>query len=122
MDTTNPEATDWVAVCPADDLEPWWGEACLVAGRQIALFALPDGRIFAVAHHDPRTGAPVMARGIVGSKGDRVTVASPLYKEVYDLATGECLSGSPHVLATFATLVADGVLHVAVAVRERLAA
>ena len=33
-----------------------------------------------------------------------MTVASPLYKEVYDLATGECLSGSPHVLAIFATL------------------
>ena len=43
-------------------------------------------------HHDPHTGAPVMARGIVGSRGDRPTIASPLHKQVYDLGTGECFS------------------------------
>ncbi len=40
--------------------------------------------------------ANVIARGIVGTvgtgRGHRDTVASPMYKQVFDLATGECLT------------------------------
>ena len=32
-----------------------------------------------------------MLAGIVGSRGDDATVASPMYKQVFDLRTGECL-------------------------------
>ena len=40
---------------------------------------------------DPYSGASVLSRGIVGSRQDAPTVASPMYKQVFDLRTGACL-------------------------------
>jgi nitrite reductase (NADH) small subunit len=104
--------TGWHRVCAVEDLEPAWGEAALIAGRQVALFRTVSGEVFAVAQEDPATGAHVMARGITGSRGSRPTLASPLHKQVYDLATGECL-GSPELhLPTFGTRIAGGYIEV----------
>lgn len=102
----------WHRVCLVDDLEPAWGEAALVAGRQIALFRTGPAEVFAVAHEDPATGAHVMARGILGSRGTRPTIASPLHKEVYDLETGECFGNAELRLDTFATRIADGYVEI----------
>ena len=82
----------WHRVCPVDELELAWGEAALIAGRQVALFRTAPTEVFAVAQQDPATLANVMARGIIGSRGSRPTIASPLHKEVYDLETGECFT------------------------------
>jgi nitrite reductase (NADH) small subunit len=102
----------WVALCRVDELEPLWGEAALVGDRQFALFLIPDGRLYAVSNQDPATGSFVLSRGIVGSKGDRPTIASPLHKEVYDLETGECY-GSPELsLPTFPVRVLEGIVQV----------
>jgi nitrite reductase (NADH) small subunit len=89
-----------------------WGEAALVAGRQIALFRTGGRQVFAVGQADPATRAHVMARGIVGSRGVRPTIASPLHKEVYDLATGECLGSPGPVLPTYATRLVGGFVEV----------
>jgi nitrite reductase (NADH) small subunit len=102
----------WHRVCAVDDLEPAWGEAALVAGRQVALFRTGPSEVFAVAHEDPATGAHVMARGILGSKGARPTIASPLHKEVYDLETGECFTTPGLRLAAYSTRVTDGFVEV----------
>jgi len=102
----------WQRVCLVDDLEPAWGEAALVAGRQIALFRTGTDEVFAVAHQDPATGAHVMARGILGSRGNRPTIASPLHKEVYDLETGACFSTPGLSLATFSTRITDGYVEI----------
>ena len=102
----------WHRVCLVDDLEPAWGEAALVAGRQIALFRTGPAEVFAVAHEDPATGAHVMARGILGSRGARPTIASPLHKEVYDLETGECFSTPGLSIAAFSTRVVDGFVEI----------
>jgi nitrite reductase (NADH) small subunit len=104
--------TTWVSVCRLDQLEPLWGEAALVDGEQIALFLLPDGSLYAVSNEDPATGSCVMSRGIVGSKGDRHTIASPLHKQVYDLETGECFTNPDLSLRTVPVRVVDGDVHV----------
>nr|WP_201469792.1 nitrite reductase small subunit NirD [Microbacterium hydrocarbonoxydans] len=80
-----------VRVCSLDDLETERGRAALIEGEQVALFLLPDGTVHAVDNLDPFSGAHVISRGIVGSRGDAPTVASPLHKQVFDLRTGECL-------------------------------
>lgn len=103
---------DWVEACTVHDLEPSWGEAVLLRARQVALFLLSPLEIYAVAHEDPHTGAPVIARGIVGSRGERPTVASPLHKEVYDLGTGECYTNPDLALRTFRTRVVGGMIEV----------
>jgi nitrite reductase (NADH) small subunit len=81
----------WTAVCGCDDLLPERGVAALVGGEQVALFRAFDGTLYAIGNQDPFTGAFVMSRGIVGTKGDVPTVASPLHKQVFDLRTGVCL-------------------------------
>lgn len=104
--------TAWVRACRVDDLEPSWGEAVLLRMRQIALFLVGPKEVYAVDHADPAGGAAVMARGIVGSRGDRVTLASPLHKEIYDLGTGECFSDPSLLLRTFRTRIIGGFIEI----------
>lgn len=103
-------------VCALDRLVPERGAAVLVHGHQVALFRVVDrGRdhVYAVSHHDPFSEANVMARGIVGSSGDRVTVASPMYKQVFDLATGACLTEPDVRLPVWRTRIEEGSVYVA---------
>jgi nitrite reductase (NADH) small subunit len=81
----------WTPVCALDQLEPERGVAALVDGRQVAVFRTWDDVVHAVDHLDPFCGVHVIARGIVGTRGDAPTVASPMYKQVFDLRTGVCL-------------------------------
>ena len=78
-------------ICRYDDLLPERGVAALVRGRQVAVFRTYDGAVYALDNRDPFSGANVLSRGIVGSRGDVPTVASPMYKQVFDLRTGACL-------------------------------
>ncbi|MDT4923445.1 MAG: nitrite reductase small subunit [Pseudonocardiales bacterium] len=48
--------------------------------------------LYAINNHDPFSGQCVLSRGIVGSRGDAPTVASPLYKQVFELRTGRCVT------------------------------
>jgi nitrite reductase (NADH) small subunit len=82
---------NWMHVCPLDDLEVERGRAALVGHEQVALFLLADGSVRAVDNYDPYSGANVISRGIVGSRGDRPTVASPMYKQIFDLRSGTCV-------------------------------
>ncbi len=89
--------TGWVDVCGLDDLSVDRGRAALVQGRRVALFRLsPDDVLFAIDDLDPFCGVPVLSRGLVGTAGERPKVASPMYKQSFDLATGTCL-GDPAV-------------------------
>ncbi len=103
----------WVPLCSLDDLEPLWGEAALFGEHQVAVFLLPDGSLHAVSNRCPATGSYVMSRGIVGSKGARTTIASPLHKQVYDLQTGECLSSPAYLLPIYSVRVESGIVQVA---------
>jgi len=105
----------WTVVCRLDDLEPERGVAVLVAGRQIALFRTYDGDVHALDHLDPFSNAHVMARGIVGSRGDLPMVMSPMYKQAFDLHTGQCLDDPSVAVATYPVRVEEGVVEVAVA-------
>ena len=91
MTTLAHRRTVVVDVCALDDLTPELGAAALVDGRQVALFRLADGTVHAVDNICPYSGAAVVSRGITGSRGELATVASPVYKQVFDLATGRCL-------------------------------
>lgn len=80
-----------VRVCAVGDLEIERGRAALFGTVQVALFLLADSSVHAVSNLDPYSGAHVMSRGIVGSRGEVPTLASPMHKQVFDLRTGECL-------------------------------
>ena len=104
----------WVDVCALDRLELDRGVCALVGGDAVAVFRVsPDGALFAVSNVDPFTGASVMSRGIVGSKGDIIKVSSPMLKHAFDLCTGEHLDDPTISLRTFAARVSAGRVEVA---------
>jgi len=115
MTAAAPSAS-WVAVCAVTDLEVERGRAALVGDTQIALFLLrgasgQPGRVHAVQNLDPYSGAHVISRGIVGTRQDAPTVASPMFKQVFDLRTGTCLDAQgkePIALTVWPVAVDDG--------------
>ncbi|MFC4532624.1 nitrite reductase small subunit NirD [Sphaerisporangium dianthi] len=107
--------TAWVRICSYTDLLPERGAAALVAGHQIAIFRTFDGRLFAVGNRDPFSGAYVISRGIVGTRGDEPVVAAPMHKQPFSLTTGVCLDDPSTALATYPIRVAGGMVEVSVA-------
>lgn len=81
----------WVEVCAVDAIPLEGGVAALVQGLPVAVFRTHDGEAFAIGNIDPFSGASVLSRGIVGSRGDVPVVSSPMYKQAFDLRTGACL-------------------------------
>jgi nitrite reductase (NADH) small subunit len=100
----------WVVVCPYRRLEPERGVAALVEGTPVALFRLHDGTVLAIGNVDPFTGASVLSRGIVGTRGEAPTVASPLHKQVYDLRTGVCLDAPEVRVPVYPVRVSGGLV------------
>ncbi len=98
----------WTTVCTPEDILPHTGVCALVEGRHVAVFRLGGDRFHAIDNIDPKSGASVLSRGLIGSLGDRTVVASPLYKNHFDLATGECLETAEHSVAVHAVRVEGG--------------
>ena len=101
-------AMSQTVVCRYDVLLPERGVAALIGDVQIALFRTHDGSVYAIGNHDPFSGANVMSRGIVGSRGEVPTVASPMFKQVFDLRSGVCLDDPSVSLPVFPVEVIDG--------------
>lgn len=106
----------WQTVCTLDQVPVERGVAVLLDGEQVALFRTPEGTVHAVGNYDPYSGAMVVSRGIVGSRGERATVASPMFKQVFDLASGVCLEDPAVALPVHDVQVVHG--HVQVALAE----
>ncbi|OBG12064.1 nitrite reductase small subunit [Mycolicibacterium celeriflavum] len=100
----------WTSACRYDFLTPNRGVGVLLAdGSQAALFRLDDGSLHAVGNVDPFSGAAVMSRGIVGDRGGRPTVQSPIKKQAFALDDGACLDDPEASLPVYPTrLTADG--------------
>ncbi len=102
----------WTPVCRYDDLIPERGVAALVDGAAVAVFRTYDGALYALSNLDPFSKASVLSRGIVGDRGGRPTVASPIYKQVFELATGVCLDAPEVCVPTYPTRVVNGIVEV----------
>jgi len=77
-------------VCALEDILPGTGVCALVAGRQVAIFRTTTA-LYALSNFDPFSKAFVLSRGIVGDRGGVPKIASPIYKQSFDLRTGCCL-------------------------------
>lgn len=103
----------WTVVCRYDDLIPERGIAALVGGVAVAVFRTHDGALHALSNVDPFSKASVLSRGIVGDRGGRATVASPIYKQVFELTTGICLDDPSVSVRTYPVRLVGGVVEVA---------
>ena len=98
-------SVQWRALCSRADLVANSGVVAWVDGAQVALFYLPneasDKQLYAVDNRDPKSGANVIGRGIVGSLGGDLVIAAPLYKQHYRLEDGSCLEYPEQQLRTW---------------------
>lgn len=101
-------SADWSAVCRLEQIEVEGGVTALVDGAAVAIFRTHDGNVYAMSNYDPWAHASVLARGIVGTRGDVPVVASPMYKQVFDLRTGQCLDDAAVRVQTYDVRVEEG--------------
>ncbi len=110
--TLTPTApTTWTDVCALEDIVPWTGVAALIGQRQVAIFRA-GAQVYALSNYDPFGQAFVLSRGLLGSKGDIPKVASPLYKQSFDLRTGECLDDPSVRIPSYPVRVVAGRIQV----------
>ncbi len=97
-------------VCAVADIPLEGGVAALVDGVAVAVFRTHDGSVHAIGNVDPFSGASVLSRGIVGSRGEAPVVSSPMYKQAFDLRTGACLDDASVSVPSYDVSVVDGVV------------
>ena len=104
-ETMNPntETAVWRTVCRVDDILPNTSICALINNRHVAAFQVRTDteQLFAIDNHDPNTGASVLSRGLVGNLGERIVVASPIYKHHFDLQSGECLEAPENSVSAY---------------------
>ncbi|MEW6497141.1 MAG: nitrite reductase small subunit NirD [Cyanobacteriota bacterium] len=107
--------TTWVDICPLSAITPNTGVCALVAGQQVAIFRVaPEDEVFALSNYDPFSKAYVLARGIVGDRNGIPKVASPIYKQNFNLLTGQCLDDETVSILTYNVRVVEDRVQVAV--------
>ena len=100
-------------ICSLNDLIPELGVSALINGEQVAIFRLKDDRVYAIANFDPFSHANVISRGITGNLQGFDVVASPMYKQHFDLLTGRCLEDDAISLKTYAVRLENDAVMIA---------
>ncbi|HDS1790910.1 nitrite reductase small subunit NirD [Pseudomonas putida] len=108
---------NWQPVCQAQDLVADSGVVVWFDGAQVALFYLPGQSqpLYAVDNRDPRSGANIIGRGLVGSVQGELVVAAPLYKQHFSLLSGECLEDAGQRLRVWPVRLKGEAVELAVA-------
>jgi nitrite reductase (NADH) small subunit len=112
------ERSAYVRVCRLADIEVEGGVAVLVEGAAIAIFRTHDGNVYGMSNYDPISRASILSRGIVGTRGDIPFVASPMFKQAFDLRTGQCLDDAAVRVQTYDVRVVDGTVLVGGPLRQ----
>lgn len=105
----------WIDICSLSKIAPNTGVCALVEGQQVAIFRVGNqDEVFALSNYDPFSKTFVLSRGIVGDRNGIPKVASPIYKQNFNLITGQCLDDETVSIATFAVRVVEERVQVAV--------
>jgi nitrite reductase (NADH) small subunit len=113
--------TEWARVCALTEIVPNTGVCCLIGREQVAVFRVGEAdELYAVSNFDPFSRANVLSRGIVGDRGGRPKVASPIYKQNFALDTGECFDDPSVRLLTYEVRVCNENVEVREQVTESL--
>lgn len=92
----------WIDICSIDDLQPDSGICALVNGKQVAIFYMPkESAVFAISNYDPFGQVHVLSRGLIGDLDGIPMVSSPLYKQHFNLLTGQCLDDESVIIDTY---------------------
>ena len=103
-------------ICKLDDIIPETGVCALVGGEQVAIFRTHHDEVYAMHNFDPFSKANVISRGLLGSceiDWQKVRyVASPMYKQRFELATGKCIDDDQVALKSYAVTVSHGAVFI----------
>ncbi len=81
----------WIDIGSEADLQADSGVCALVETTQVAIFYMPkDNKVYAINNYDPFSKAYVLSRGLIGDLEGKIMVASPIYKQHFNLETGQC--------------------------------
>lgn len=107
------EVKSWENICAAGDIETGLGARALLGDEQVAIFRVAE-KLYAIDAIDPFTKAAVLSRGIVGDLQQQTVVASPIYKQHFNLETGQCLEDESVVLKVFPIREEGGVIQLGI--------
>ncbi|GAC33845.1 nitrite reductase small subunit NirD [Paraglaciecola polaris] len=109
---------NWTDICNLGDLVDNSGVCALVNGEQVAIFKIKqrdETYYYAISNWDPIGKANVLYRGLIGSVADKTVVISPLFKQRYCLASGECLDDEQRQVNVFGVRVEGNKVQLALA-------
>lgn len=113
QETMDTENQSWVGVCDISDLADNIGQCALVNGKQVAIFCVAGTQdVYGIDNFDPFSQANVISRGILGDLAGKIVVASPIYKQHFELSTGQCLEDEAVKLTTYNVRVIDGLVQI----------
>jgi nitrite reductase (NADH) small subunit len=115
----NAMSPSWLNLCSESDLVTGSGVCALLetggSVQQVALFRpSATGPVYALSNYDPIGDACVLSRGILGSIGERLVVASPLYKQHFCLDDGQCIEDPSLCLPTWPVRIQAGVVQICI--------
>ena len=116
----NAMSSVWVTLCQESDLVVGSGVCALLEAvgksEQVAIFReAADGPVYVISNYDPLGDAYVLSRGIIGSIGDKLVVASPLYKQHFCLEDGQCIEDPSVRVPAWPARIVDGQVQIQVA-------
>lgn len=95
----------WFDICNIDDILPNMGRCALFNEQQVAIFRVIDHdgqeQLYAIDNYCPFSKSNTLSRGLTGSITNKVVVASPLYKQHFELSTGFCLEDGDVSVKTY---------------------
>ncbi len=105
----------WTTVCPLSRILPNTGVCALVGDQQVAIFRVGESAVHAIDNYDPFSAAFVLSRGIVGDRQGIPKVASPIYKQNFNLLTGQCFDDETVRVKVYAVQVVNGEVQIGTA-------
>ncbi len=111
----NIENTNWQSVCQESDLIQNIGVCALLDKKQVAIFKINNSDIYAIDNYDPFSNVNILSRGICGDVNGQPVVASPIYKQHFNLSTGQCLEDESIKLTTYQVRIINNDVQLAAA-------
>ena len=108
------DSLTWTTVCSLNAIAPNTGVNALIGTEQVAIFRIGEtDEVYALSNFEPFSKAFVLSRGIVGDRQGVLKVASPIYKQNFNLKTGKCLDDETFTVPVYPVRVIDGQVQVA---------